>query len=253
MGMRVIEAFLTSSVLIAVVLVLRRLCRGKISLCLQYGIWLVVAVKLLLVPVPFLQSPFSVMNLIKTDTGTVLASENAGSGVPGTDTNTETTYIPGDSEEARIYLGEENIVIKAEQTSEGGKETNIHNFTPAEKVMSGEAVGTRKFLNDFLNALPFILYVNAFLLAAWMLYYNIKFYWKLRSARIPYEDDEYGKEGKTPKIYLVEDLKTPCLYGMSIYLPIDIPKDEKKMRHVIAHEAAHYRHKDFIWSFLLLL
>lgn len=35
------------------------------------------------------------------------------------------------------------------------------------------------------------------------------------------------KKRKTPKIFLVEDLKTPCLYGTSIYLPIDVPTDEK--------------------------
>lgn len=254
MGIKLIEAFLTSSILIVVILILRKLCRGKISLCLQYGIWLIVAVKLLLVPIPFLKSPFSVLNLINingiTDVDTINAetieqSESGGT-VPGTDSNTETTYVYNDVHTDSVYVGEESIEVTeypSEQT-----DTIRHTFTIAE-----ERNNVRGFWQNFLNALPFILYVNAFLLAAWMLLYNLKFYYKLRSLRVPYEDEEYGKDGKNPKIYLVEELKTPCLYGMSIYLPVDIPGDERKLRHILAHETAHYRHKDFIWSFLRLI
>lgn len=248
MGMKVLEGFLTSSVLIVVVLILRRLCRGKISLCLQYGIWLIVAVKLLLVPVPFWESPFSIMNLVGMGAETSLAAE---SGIPGTDTNTESTYVFAEPEEARIYTGEEKIII--ESIHSFTPEKTQHSFTPAEKGSLGISHGSKKFLRDFLSAFPFLVYMNAFLLAAWMVFYNIRFYHKLRSARILYEEKEDGEDNKKPKIYLVEELKTPCLYGMSIYLPIDTPKDEKKMRHILAHETAHYRHKDFIWSFLRLV
>lgn len=122
MGMKVLEGFLTSSVLIVVVLILRRLCRGKISLCLQYGIWLIVAVKLLLVPVPFWESPFSIMNLVGMGAETSLSAENAAeSGVPGTDTNTESTYVFAEPEAARKYIGEEKIIVES-----------IHSFTPEE-------------------------------------------------------------------------------------------------------------------------
>lgn len=252
MGMKVLEGFLTSSVLIVVVLILRRLCRGKISLCLQYGIWLIVAVKLLLVPVPFWESPFSIMNLVGMEAETSLSAENAAeSGVPGTDTNTESTYVFAEPEAARKYIGEEKIIV--ESIHSFTPEETQHSFTSTEKGNLEISHGSQKFLRDFLSAFPFLVYVNAFLLAAWMVFYNIRFYHKLRSARILYEEKEDGEDNKKPKIYLVEELKTPCLYGMSIYLPIDTPKDEKKMRHILAHETAHYRHKDFIWSFLRLV
>ncbi len=113
---KLLETFVTSSVLIVAVLILRRLCRGKISLCLQYGIWLIVAVKLLLVPAPFWGSSFSVMNLIKTDTQEAPAGRNLEK-IPGTDTNSETAYIfydsvgsdrdagKADTEGAEIYSG----------------------------------------------------------------------------------------------------------------------------------------------------
>lgn len=264
MGMRILEAFLTSSVLIVVVLILRKLCRGKISLCMQYGIWLIVAVKLLLVPIPFLESPFSVMNLIDINTGTTnvetinaepvnaesMRKYEGGGAVPGIDFNTETTYILNDTNTESTFIGEEGVKV-TETPSEQTNRTQ-HSFTPAEESMEGKE-GAGNFWQSFLNAIPFILYVNAFLLAVWMIFYNLKFYNKLRSARVSYEDEEYGKDGKNPKIYLVEELKTPCLYGMSIYLPVDALGDERKLRHILAHETAHYRHKDFIWSFLRLI
>ena len=58
-----IELAITSSVLILVVLVLRRLLRGKISLRLQYGLWALVLLRLLL-PISFGATAVSVLNLV---------------------------------------------------------------------------------------------------------------------------------------------------------------------------------------------
>lgn len=57
-----IEWTVTSSVLIVVVLVLRRLLMGKISLRLQYGLWALVLLRLL-VPMSFGETTWSVLNL----------------------------------------------------------------------------------------------------------------------------------------------------------------------------------------------
>ena len=57
------EILLTSSVLILALAALRRLLRGRISLRLQYALWLLAAVRLL-VPVQLGQSPISVLNLV---------------------------------------------------------------------------------------------------------------------------------------------------------------------------------------------
>lgn len=58
------ELLITSSVLICVILLLRRVLRGRISLRLQYALWLLVAVRLL-VPVSLFSSPVSVMNAVE--------------------------------------------------------------------------------------------------------------------------------------------------------------------------------------------
>ena len=55
------ELMITSSVLILVVIVLRHFLKGKISLRLQYALWALVLLRLL-VPVTLFESPISVMN-----------------------------------------------------------------------------------------------------------------------------------------------------------------------------------------------
>ena len=60
-----IEWAITSSVLIFVVMVLRRLLTGKISLRLQYGLWALVLVRLLL-PITFGETAWSVLNLVES-------------------------------------------------------------------------------------------------------------------------------------------------------------------------------------------
>ena len=59
------EWAVTSSVLILVVLALRRLLMGKISLRLQYGLWALVLVRLL-VPASFGTTALSILNLVET-------------------------------------------------------------------------------------------------------------------------------------------------------------------------------------------
>ena len=54
---------ITSSILIAVVAALRFLLRGRISLRLQYALWALVLLRLL-IPVSFGSTAFSVMNAV---------------------------------------------------------------------------------------------------------------------------------------------------------------------------------------------
>ncbi|HBA50581.1 MAG TPA: hypothetical protein DCZ91_22850 [Lachnospiraceae bacterium] len=62
------EIIITSSVLILGLAVLRRVCQGKISGRLQYSLWILVAVRLL-VPIPVFGNRFSVMNVVSSMAG----------------------------------------------------------------------------------------------------------------------------------------------------------------------------------------
>jgi hypothetical protein len=85
-------------------------------------------------------------------------------------------------------------------------------------------------------------------MACWMLASNLRFWRKLRKARIPYRTD-----GCSYPVYLVEQgLSSPCLFGLvrpAIYLTPAATSPER-LRHVIAHEETHARHLDPLWSAL---
>lgn len=58
-----IEWILSSSLLIIIIIALRHCLKGKIVLRLQYGLWAIVLVKLL-IPVSLGESVFSVLNIV---------------------------------------------------------------------------------------------------------------------------------------------------------------------------------------------
>lgn len=60
------EIIVSTTVLILIVLILRRITFGRISMGMRYAMWLLVVVRLLL-PVSFGSSPVSVLNLVWTD------------------------------------------------------------------------------------------------------------------------------------------------------------------------------------------
>ena len=62
-----LEIIITSSVLILAILLIRKICWGKISRRMQYGLWILVVIRLL-VPAQFLVSPISIMQLAEYGT-----------------------------------------------------------------------------------------------------------------------------------------------------------------------------------------
>ena len=54
-------------------------------------------------------------------------------------------------------------------------------------------------------------------------------------------------------IYTLEDIPSPCLFGPfrpAVYLTPEDAADETKLRHILAHELTHYAHKDHVWAVL---
>lgn len=57
-------------------------------------------------------------------------------------------------------------------------------------------------------------------------------------------------------VYVVPGLSSPCLFGLrrpNIYLSPEVAQDETSLRHALAHEYTHFRHRDHIWSALRCL
>mgnify|MGYP000897548755 CR=1 FL=1 len=211
------ELMITSSVLILVVIVLRHFLKGKISLRLQYALWALVLIRLL-VPVTLFESPISVMNVIQ-------AAKYA------RDVSVASTPAPTLSS-AYGGIGAENVAVS------GGTEQNVTN--------SVTNVSHHVFRWGLLA--QWVWYIGIGIVGLTLLLSNLSFSRKLRKTRKKYQ----AYNCKLP-IYEVEALPSPCLFGVfrpAIYITLNVTGDKTKLRHVLAHELTHYHHGDHIWSAL---
>ena len=102
---------ITSSLLILVLIVLRYLLRGRISPRLQYALWLLVAVRLL-VPLSLPGTALSVLNVFSpeaSDTTVYVSSHGLSTSAPAPETGTL-----GDGREMEIYYDGNGIPISTQ-------------------------------------------------------------------------------------------------------------------------------------------
>jgi len=202
---------ITSSLAILLVLALRFLLKGKISNRLQYALWLLVLVRLL---VPY-QSGYSSLSALNFTNSINTPKEN-------TVISQSFTDIPSASDEFDTPIVPEN------QQNAQSSETNASNSNPVKQLL------------DWIGSL------GAIGIAAVIIISNIRF------ARILRRSRKIAEFYEPVPVYYSDRIQTPCLYGFfrpGIYLP-EHCTDPIAAGHIIAHETAHYRHKDHIWSVL---
>lgn len=208
-----IEWAITSSVLILVVLVLRRLLMGKMSLRLQYALWALVLLRLLL-PISFGATSVSVLNAMERTQALQMSDP-----VPG--------YVRSDTPPVSDPL----------IPSEAQEEQNV---SQREVEIGGPIDRGTVILGVWV--------VGAAGMGLWLLWVNARFARKLRRSRVP-----LAAAGCPRSVYVTGAIQTPCLFGMlrpCIYVTEEVADDETVLRHTLAHELTHYRHGDYIWSAL---
>jgi len=224
------EWIVSSSVLIAVVILLRFALKGKISLRLQYALWGLVLVRLL-IPVSFGGTAMSVGNL----TQKAAASETA-------------QYVAALSETElprMTYQAAYNEVAK-EYADKG---IRIEDLSPDEYAETIDYEIMNKQNSDLTVAeIVRILWVGGIaVVGAWFLYSNLRLQRSLKKTRTLLTDTR-----RLP-VYLSEVIDTPCLFGLfrpAIYLTDEAIESEHIYRHAVEHELTHFRHKDHIWAIL---
>lgn len=80
---------------------------------------------------------------------------------------------------------------------------------------------------------------------------NLRFAQKLRRGRRP-----LPTAGCPLPVYEAEELSSPCLCGVlrpAVYLTPEAAEDGRVRTHVLSHELTHFRHRDHIWSLLRCL
>ena len=94
--------------------------------------------------------------------------------------------------------------------------------------------------------LPILWGLGATAVLVWCLMVNRRFAGGLRKTR-----RYWGVSNAKLPVYTA-DLTSPCLYVLrgrpEIYIPETMADDPARLRHVLAHEDAHFRHFDFLWS-----
>ena len=223
------ELLITSSLLILAVLAARALLAGRISRRMQYALWGLVLLRLLL-PVSLPQSRASVLNALPQTAQVSFA----GSG----EIQNETLPIPVDTE---AQTGTAETVITGEMQAGLAEITNNAASAPQHPEWS---------LNP-AALLPVVWAAGALLTGGAMLWANLRFSLQLRRERCLLDLDP-ERTGGLP-VYLCHDLASPCLHGLvhpAIYLNPEALKSPERLEFVLAHEKAHHRHKDHLWGAL---
>lgn len=229
-----IELLITSSLLILAVLAARALLAGRISRRMQYALWGLVLLRLLL-PVSLPQSRASVLNALPDTAQVSLARPE--------EFSDETLPVPVDTKVQTGTAPETDLA----QTATGGTQAGISGGIAD---TSGSEPHPEWSLNP-AALLPVVWAVGAVLTGGALLWANLRFSLRLRRERCQL-DLAPEQTGGLP-VYLCHELASPCLHGLihpAIYLNPAALESRERLEFVLAHEKTHYRHKDHIWGAL---
>ena len=250
------EIIITSSVLIFCIMLIRVIFRGKISSRLQYALWFLVALRLIVPSSAQIHmaigsiEEFRIMDLVE-------ALEERFGDV------TEQLEQP-----ARFTMSLNSPFAGQMAEFMLGEDTDIPSYAadgPTSVFLAGR-IGA-----SWLDILRGIWGGGMVIVALWMIITNIIFSRRLHRDRKEFvlpdglEDicrgkssgrTGHGRAAKTGKIkfYTTDYLTSSCLYGLpgreAIYLTPDITEDQNKLRHVVTHEMCHRKHGDSFWAIL---
>ena len=222
---------ITSSILILLLAALRPLLRGRIDPRLQYALWLIIALRLL-VPVEPATSAYSALALLDSAERPAQVAQAIGQAhVP----------IPAQSYDSAYVQ-----VIR--EYEENGVDTTRLSDRELEQV---DAQARERSQGSTLAQL-FEKYARplwlggAALAGLWFLLVNLRLRRKLRTAELVAEDPF----AQLP-VYVSDALPSPCLCGIfrpAIYVTPHAAQDPDRLRHALAHESTHYRHRDHWWA-----
>ena len=216
------ELLISSSVLILVLASLRFLFRNQISRRLQYALWLLVVLRLV-IPVSLLpQASFSVLS------GTQALTERWA----------QTTTLP------ELHLPELPNTASTELSvelapSESAATVDADAPAPDQPAAASISLTWRMFARV-------IWILGGITVLAWLLAVNLRFRKQLLESRRAVE-----VPGCPLPVYVTDAVVSPCLFGLfrpTVYLTPKASESKESLRHVLTHELCHYRHGDHIWA-----
>ena len=218
-----IEWVVSSCILILAVIALRYLLRGKISLRLQYALWLLVLARLL-IPVSFGSTDISVMSVVEKAPA-VQAVESV------RDVDTIWQADNGSVQGLPAGAAADNAPLQiAPRTTSDDQFSRMSSALTLRKILlpvwwGGAAVTLLVFLTA-----------------------NLCFAARLRKSSRP-----LIVEGASLPVYVARERAVPCLFGLfrpAVYVTPEAAEDDTLLRHTVAHETTHFRQGDHVWALL---
>lgn len=226
------EWFVSSAVLAALLIGAHYLLRGKISARLQYTLWLVLLVRLLL-PLSIGKTAVSVANLLPGAEPTAVMQTEPAAAPPAQAASTPEPAAPAAPVQTPAQPVQRPASMPA-QAETGSAEPEKSAQKPAVSVW-------KIFMLVWAS--------GAALLGLWFLFCNLRYGRQLRAGVLR---AIAPKEGR-PAVRLTRTALSPCLFGLfppAIYVTMDCAQDEQLLHHCAEHEYTHYLHRDHIWAVL---
>ena len=252
-----VGVMIQTAFLVIAILAVRKLLGNKLHAYVRYGLWLLVVLRLL-IPINFIESPFSMLSVVKIvqrpDTARQSSDMQVADSAKQTDaitnTITEQQLFPGNVlqsanvgfDKANVPTVEnvENIVADAVQSKN------------AEHIQSEATEGYLPRVSD--KVWHGIWLAGSLLVGGFLGFSHFRFYRRLCRTRAIYTKKMPSEIKRTRvPVYRVKELETPCLVGLirpAIYIGTDIDTFSDHFRYAVAHEEVHYLHRDYIWSLL---
>lgn len=261
------------TILIPVIMILRYVTRGKISMRLRYGLWLLVVLRLI-VPMSIGNSMLSVMNLTEgMRTYTLGAAETERAGADRSALNMAALDKAGFADAADITdwtVDSENagaeeemadesdigmmnadsdvIAESADDLSDGEVDTGIIQYAYTKLSVLGPIAASMRYV------CLAVWLVGIIVVAGYMLAGQLRFVMYLRRTREPIDPDRLSDQWREKltergmRCYLIAGLPCPCMIGHSIYIDPQLSTEREKLAHVLAHEYAHALQGDTLWA-----
>ena len=223
--------FITSSLLICLLAALRPLLRGRIDPRVQYALWLTIALRLL-IPVNLFTSAYGALALLDKAQRPAQAVQAIGQ-----------THVPVPG----LSYDDAYVLALREYQQDSSAATS---FTDLERVESRarELMERTPTLSELVARYARPVWLGGLAaMAGWFLLANLSLRRRLKRAR-----RLDGADCPLP-VYVSDALPSPCLCGTlrpRIYVTPAALDSPDRLRHVLAHELAHHRHRDHWWALL---
>lgn len=228
------EVLITSSILIAAIVIIRAALKNRVSARLIYALWLVAALRLML-PFSLFDSPVSVMNAPITD---IDVSRVVSTDIFEPEPAANNEFVPVEKRAPDVEAPSQAAAEPNAGTV--NHEDNAEPAAPSAQQPKAEV--------DVSSALRLAWFVGACVMAAGMIVANSAMYFRLRGERRRIEG-----VNSPLKVYMAYGLTSPCIFGLtrpSIYLTPAALESDERLDMVLLHEETHYRRGDHIWALL---